>query len=171
MSWLFVLAAGFKSPRRCHELSMQQGLAPVTEHVETWARSHASRTQGRGAPRLVVRSERRDARGGARSQEQLDRDALEQHFASIQSIPEQKTMPTLLPSLAGALMRAADTAPLKEQLRWVCMLCSGCTRALRSTLAFLGQLACSTAVALSRVLHQPRCMLYNQIRQFGQASL
>ena len=50
-------------------------------------------------------------------QEQRDREALEQHFASIQGIPEQKTMPTLLPSLQAALMRAADTAPLKDQLR------------------------------------------------------
>jgi hypothetical protein len=54
---------------------------------------------------------------GGEGQEQRDREALEQHFASIQGIPEQKTMPTLLPSLQAALMRAADTAPLKDQLR------------------------------------------------------
>ncbi len=59
----------------------------------------------------------RRQRGGGRSQEEQDREALEQHFASIQVIPEQKTMPTLLPSLSGALVRAADTAPLKDQLR------------------------------------------------------
>jgi hypothetical protein len=59
---------------------------------------------------------RRQQRGGE-GQEQRDREALEQHFASIQGIPEQKTMPTLLPSLQAALMRAADTAPLKDQLR------------------------------------------------------
>lgn len=46
-----------------------------------------------------------------------DQEALQQHFVSIQHIPEQKTLPTLLPSLQAALMRAADTSPLKERLR------------------------------------------------------
>lgn len=49
--------------------------------------------------------------------QQSEQEALQQHFVSIQHIPEQKTLPTLMPSLQAALLRAADTAPLKEQLR------------------------------------------------------
>mmetsp|Transcript_3912 Transcript_3912/g.11359 ORF Transcript_3912/g.11359 Transcript_3912/m.11359 type:complete len:349 (+) Transcript_3912:187-1233(+) len=55
------------------------------------------------------------ATGGAA--QQTEQEALQQHFVSIQHIPEQKTLPTLLPSLQAALLRAADTTPLKEQLR------------------------------------------------------
>lgn len=46
-----------------------------------------------------------------------NQEALQRHFASIQHIPEQKTVPTLIPTLQKALMQAADTSQIKEQLR------------------------------------------------------
>lgn len=77
------------------------------------------------------------ATGGAA--QQTEQEALQQHFVSIQHIPEQKTLPTLLPSLQAALLRAADTTPLKEQLR--CEAPPTCTSSLacRQMYASLGE--------------------------------
>ena len=68
---------------------------------------------------------RRAAVQGGRRTAEEEQEALRQHFASIQHIPEQKTLPTLLPSLQAALLRAVDTSPLKDELRrGRCQICS-----------------------------------------------